>query len=368
MTIDISNRISPYDLQQQPIEVAETIPSEWYYDPAFHQWELKAIHHCSWQCIGHINRVKNPGDYFSATVGNNPLLVVRDKENVLRAFYNVCRHRGGPLVTEAEGCVNALQCQYHGWTYWLDGMLRGVPEFDHVKLFDKKDYGLVPLSMEVWQGLIFVNLAKSPMPFAPSVDGISERIAPMELSDLLFHSRVTYDIDCNWKAYVDNYLEGYHIPYVHPELNKLLDYREYVTETSACYSLQHSPFKDDTENFYGGDGEAFYYFIFPNTMLNILPGRLQINQILPLREDRCRVIFDYYYADIKSVDQKAFIAEDIRYSDEIQQEDIDICVRVQQGLASMAYDRGRFSVKREEGVYHFQSLIKEFYKQALARK
>ncbi|MGH1365914.1 MAG: aromatic ring-hydroxylating oxygenase subunit alpha [Calditrichia bacterium] len=361
----MTERIPPFlpsELVVKPVEEADTIPSSWYTDPAFHDWDQQTLFAHNWQCVGHVARVANEGEYFATDIGGNPVLVVRDKDGILRAFYNVCRHRGGPLVTDESGCVNALQCKYHGWTYWLDGMLRGVPEFDRVKLFDKKDFGLTPVPIKVWQGLIFLRLEDGENHLDKTLTEIEQRIAPLDLTELQFHSQTVYDIDCNWKVYIDNYLEGYHIPHVHPELNKLLDYREYATETFPFHSLQYSPFKKG-ENIYGSDGgEAYYYFIFPNIMLNILPGRLQTNLILPLEQQRCRVIFDYYYADLHSSEAKKLIREDIEYSDVIQQEDIDICLRVQCGLNSRAYDKGRFSVTRESGVYHFQSLLKKMYR------
>ncbi|RMD93114.1 MAG: aromatic ring-hydroxylating dioxygenase subunit alpha [Calditrichaeota bacterium] len=363
-TLNAKELFSEEDLKLDPVERAETIPSRWYTDPLFFEFDQKAIFQQTWQYVGHARRPQKPGEYVLATVADNPLLLVRDKEGVLRAFYNVCRHRGGPLVTE-DGCGKVLQCRYHGWTYWLNGMLRGVPEFDRVQLFDKKDYGLIPVQVVAWEGMLFVNLAEHPEPFAKQVAGIVERILPNRLSSKIFYRRVTYDIQCNWKVYVDNYLEGYHLPYVHPELSKLLDYRQYITETYETYSLQYSPFQSGDNIYRADNGEAFYYFIFPNFMLNILPGRLQTNLVVPLSQDRTQVIFDYYYDDVESEQAQQIIREDMDYSDLIQQEDIEICEHVQVGLKSRGYDRGRFSVKREQGVYHFQKLLKEAYRRAL---
>lgn len=259
-----------------------------------------------------------------------------------------------------------LQCQYHGWTYLLDGSLRGVPEFDRVELFDKKDYGLVPVQIDIWEDMIFINLSENPMPVASTFEGIPERIAPISLRSKKFYKRVTYDVKCNWKVYVDNYLEGYHLPYVHPELCNLLDYQKYVTETFEQYSLQHSPFTAQDNLYNTTAGEAYYYFVFPNFMLNILPGRLQTNLVQPVAHDRTRVIFDYFYDDIESAQALKMMAEDIAYSHRIQIEDIEICEHVQKGLASKAYDRGRFSVKCEQGVYHFQQLLKQAYREAVS--
>ncbi len=354
------------DLSAPPIERAWTIPSDWFTDETFFNIDRELVISRSWQYIGPAERVREHGQYLTADIAGNPIVVVRDKDGILRGFYNVCRHRGGPLVTEEHGCVKALQCKYHGWTYWLDGMLRGVPEFDRVDLFDKKDYGLIPVAVCEWQGLLFISLDEQVPPIEEFFSGIRERIAPADLMRMQFHQRISYDIACNWKVYVDNYLEGYHVPIVHPELNKLIDYRRYVTETFRWYSLQYTPFLAE-ENFYSqGEGEAFYYFVYPNIMLNILPDRLQTNLVIPTATDRCRVIFDYYYKDTVSPGARDIIAEDMRYSDEIQQEDIEICEQVQRGLNSQAYDRGRYSVKRETGVYHFHALIREAYGRILS--
>jgi choline monooxygenase len=167
-------------------------------------------------------------------------------------------------------------------------------------------------------------------------------------------------------VYVDNFLEGYHIPIVHPELAKLLDYKNYSVETHQWHSLQYSPLREE-DNIYGsGKGEAFYYFIFPNIMLNILPGRLQTNVIRPVSVDKTEVLFSYYYRHIESKQAQKAIRDDIAYSHEIQLEDIEICERVQTGLGSKAYHKGRFSVERERGVYHFQCLLKEAFREVLS--
>lgn len=355
------------ELDIDPIERSQTLPSAWYTEKRFHDLDLSVVLQNSWQYAGHSLMVERPGQFLTATIAGNPVIIVRGKDEQLRAFYNVCRHRGGPLALDEFGSCNALQCKYHGWTYLLDGSLRGVPKFDRVDLFDKKNYGLVPIPMEVWEGLIFVNLQRSVQQESISTltEGIAGRIAPISLATKLFAKRVVYEARCNWKVYVDNYLEGYHLPYVHPELCTLLDFQHYVTETSRYHSLQHSPFTG-ADNIYGdSDGEAFYYFLFPNMMLNILPGRLQTNTVVPLAPDRTSIIFDYYYDEVTSPEAVRKMEDDFAYSDKVQAEDIEICERVQRGLESLAYDKGRFSVEMEQGVYHFQSLLKETYRKAL---
>ena len=355
--------ITPAELDVVPLERSETIPSAWYTDERVLAFEREAVFGRTWQYIGHESQLAEAGDYILGEVAGNPLIVLRNAESELRCFYNVCRHRGGPLAMEPCGHVTMLQCKYHGWTYRLDGSLRGVPRFDRSELFDKRDFGLVPVALQSWEGCLFVDLSGTAQPIDTLLAGILDRVAPLRPAVSRFHHRDVHDVACNWKAYVDNYLEGYHIPLVHPELTKVLDYRAYVTETFGQYSLQHSPLRSDGGVY--GDGDAFYYFVFPNTMLNIMPGRIQVNSVLPSGADACKVIFDYLYEDASSEEAGRRIAEDVAFSNMVQAEDADICEHVQRGLASRGYDRGRFSPECEEGVYHFQCLLKTAFGAAM---
>jgi choline monooxygenase len=352
--------LTPDLLTVQPLERAETIPSAWYTDPRFHDLDREAVFAESWQHVGHLDQVRNVGDHIVDAIAGNPVIVIRGQGGELRAFYNVCRHRGGPLALKDGNC-EMIQCKYHGWTYQLDGMLRGVPHMNRTELFDKKDYGLVPVRLAVWESLVFLSLAERPRPLADYVAGISERVGGAGLGRLRYARRTDYDVRCNWKVYVDNFLEGYHVPYVHPELFKLYDFQSYRTEVYDWYSLQVGPLAANGNNVYAAGGEALYYQIFPNFMLNILPGRLQTNLVIPVAHDRCRVVFRYFYADVDSPAAQRLIADDVAYADTVQAEDIEICERVQEGLASRAYDRGRFSVPFEGGVHHFQSLLRRSY-------
>jgi len=352
------------DLEIVPVTRSETIPSNWYTDPAFHGVDRDAVFARSWQNVGSLDQVRDAGQFLVGTVADNPVIVVRGQDGELRAFYNVCKHRGGPLAL-CDGKAKALQCQYHGWTYLLDGSLRGVPKMDRSELFDKKDFGLVPISVDTWEDQVFVHLGKDPEPVARTFAGITERIAPAKIAGLRLERRVEYEVGCNWKVYVDNFLEGYHVPFVHPELVSLFEYSQYRTEVFERYNLQWTPLDASTPSPYSdGDekGQAYYYWVWPNYMLNILPGRLQTNVIEPMGPDRCRVVFRYYYREVESAAAKARAQADHDYSDKVQEEDREICERVQAGLSSRAYDRGRFSPEMEEGVWHFQSLLKGAYR------
>jgi len=311
----------------------------------------------SWQLVGHSRQLADAGDWVGATIGRCPVLVVRGEDETLRAFANVCRHRAGPLVVSGGRGARMLRCRYHGWTYDLEGRLRHAPEMGDAQDFRFEEVRLPRLRAAVWQGLVFAAL-DGPVPALEEVlSGIAQRIAPIDLAAMEFAHRDTYAIECNWKVYVDNYLEGYHLPYVHPGLSGILDYRSYRTELFAWHSLQHSPLS--AEDALYGNGEAFYWFVYPNLMLNVLPGRLQVNRVLPAGPERCVVEFDYYYAREGRTPEA--MQRDRAFSEEVQQEDIGICEAVQRGLASGRYEPGRLNPRREGGVRHFHQLLRRAY-------
>jgi choline monooxygenase len=258
-----------------------------------------------------------------------------------------------------------LRCRYHGWTYGLDGQLKSAPEMATAEGFDIASVRLPQLQVRVWQGLVFAA-SDHAADFDALVAGIAERIgAARALTDYGHHQRIGYDIACHWKVYVDNYLEGYHLPHVHPELNRMLDYRSYRTDLADLHSLQWSPLESG-EGLYG-NGDALYYWLWPNTMLNLLPGRLQTNRVLPLGADRCRVEFDFYYVmDPGRLDDasaaRAKRDADRDFSDVVQREDLTICEDVQRGLASGSYVPGRLNPLRESGVHHFHELVRAAYR------
>jgi choline monooxygenase len=339
------------------LDRAHALAARYYRGDEVLERERATVFGRTWQLVAHGAELQDAGDHVVSEIGRTPVLVVRGEDGALRAFPNVCRHRAGPLAWCSGKGARTLRCKYHGWTYALDGQLRSAPEMEGARDFEKERICLPPLAVRAWQGLVFVALDAAVPAFDEVYGGIVERIRPLELTQLRFHARSVYEVACNWKVYVDNFLEGYHLPYVHPGLSRVLDYRAYETELFRWYSLQHSPLRDAGSVY--GDGDAYYYFVYPNVMLNILPGRMQTNRILPLGPERCRVEFDYYYAPDEAT--QARIAEDQRFSDEIQAEDIRICEAVQKGLASGAYEAGRLNPRRESGVWHFHQLLRAAY-------
>ena len=362
----------------EQIECAFTLASKFYTEPSVLAIERDKIFRRVWQLVGTVHQpcgstdsrktIADPETFFTAEVAGEPVIVVRDKQGVLRAFSNVCRHRAGPIAL-GSGCKNVLRCQYHGWTYTLDGKLIGTPDVDGVEFFDRSTMGMVPLRLETWEDFIFVNFDSNAEPLTAFLGDIPNQARGFSFAGLHSAERRDYVIDCNWKVYVDNYLEGYHIPIAHPGLMKEIDYAHYRTDTFRYYSQQFAPIRgmkpgeDSGDRFYApGTGlkEALYFWIFPNLMLNIYPDNISTNLIVPLSTDKTLTIFEWFFHDIESPKTRERIEKAVRFSDEVQQEDIVLCENVQKGLHSSTYDRGRYSVKRENGVHHFHMLLSEF--------
>jgi choline monooxygenase len=360
------------------IECAQTLASRFYTDPAILSIEKTRIFQRTWQLVGTLSQscgklngvaqtISDPETHFTADVCGEPIIVVRDKQGALRAFSNVCRHRAGPIAL-GSGCKNVLRCQYHGWTYTLDGRLIGTPDIEGVEFFDRSTMGMFPLRCETWEQFIFINFDSNAEPLSTFLGQIPEQSRGFQFAGLEMVERRDYVINCNWKVYVDNYLEGYHIPIAHPGLMREIDYSQYRTDTFRYYSQQFAPIRamkadDSNERFYApgiGLQEALYFWIFPNLMLNIYPDNISTNLIIPLSHDKTLTIFEWFFHDASLEKVKERVERAIAFSDEVQQEDIGLCENVQRGLSSSTYDRGRYSVKRENGVHHFHMLLGEF--------
>jgi choline monooxygenase len=348
------------------LSVAGTIPADWYREPAVLDREQERIFGRTWQLVGHSEQVRVPGDYFTCVIAGEPLVITRGEDGALHALSNVCRHRAGP-VARGAGHRKALQCGYHGWTYDLDGQLRTTPEWDGVRGFEKARQCLPAFRVETWGPFLFVNLDAQAPPLSEFLGSIPEETRALPLEHMSLFKKVDYEVACNWKVYVDNYLEGYHIPIVHPGLFRELDYRAYRVETGALHSKQHAPIRTRVENSLyrrnlpeEANPEALYYWLFPNLMLNLYPDNLQTNVIIPLGPERTLTRFEWYVLDPESPGVAEEFAHSFAFSDQVQKEDIEICEAVQRGLRSRTYRTGRYSVLRENGVHHFHGLLDRF--------
>ena len=357
--------VSPQHLQAQELAQARALDPSLYVDAGIATLDREAVFSRSWHLVGHVSQIPAPGDFLVADTALAPLLIVRDSLGELRAFHNVCRHRAGPLALCDGKGAKALRCLYHGWTYSLEGLLRSAPEMAPLAAYGLEDTRLYACRVALWHGLIFVADHDAPE-FELYSAGWDTPLRSLSPLNYQFHARHHYDIDCHWKIYCDNYLEGYHVPHIHPGLNSVLDYRQYQTETGPWFSFQYSPLASEDALY--GNGDALYYFIYPNTMLNLLPGRLQINRVIPLAPARCRVYFEYFYAPDERADAEARRRADHEFSHQVQLEDLHICQHVQHGLASGAYQAGRLNPLRENALHHFHELLRAAYRQHFEAK
>jgi choline monooxygenase len=365
---DILNLYNP----ELPLEQAWTIPAPWYFDKRIEQLERNSVFAANWQVIGRLDHVMEPGRFFTIDVNEEPLLVVRGEDGHLRGFYNVCRHHAAAVVPEAAGCAKQFRCPYHGWTYGNDGTLKGMVEFEGVCNFDRKDNGLVPVRVDTWENFVFMNLDGKAAPLNEFLGKVPSLAAPLKITERLqYFDRRVYTLKCNWKVYVDNYLDGgYHVPHAHKGLSSVVEYTKYTIENFERSCLQSSPLDASSaaDSAIGAtrQGHAFYLWIYPNFMINAYSGVMDTNLVLPLGVDKCAVIFDYYFADISPA-ATHHNQDSIRVSEKVQDEDMAICDSVQCGLASRAYVAGRLSVRREAGEHLFHRLLYHDMTRSLAR-
>ena len=356
----VAEILAVYD-DQAPLSRAFTIPAPWYVDSRIAELENQAVFSRVWQVVGRAEQLAQPGQFVTAQVAGEPIVAVRGADGELRAFYNVCRHHAAKVVTEPCGSASLLHCPYHGWNYGLDGSLKGMPEFDGVQGFDRQKNGLVPVKADIWEAFVWVNLNPGAEPLANFLGGLARRVAPLGLSELHYFDRRVYDIHCNWKVFVDNYLDGgYHVPHLHKGLNSVLDYKQYIIETEDRYCLQSSPMVASDEDAATGatrqGDRAWYFWQYPNFMINCYAGYMDSNLVIPLDVDHCRVLFDFYFSDVSPA-RLEYNRQSVAVGNRVQEEDLGICEDVQRGLKSRAYGAGRLSVRREAGEQLFHRLL-----------
>jgi Rieske 2Fe-2S family protein len=363
-----------------PDDTAETaagsaLTPRFYTDPALLGPEQELIFERTWQLAGHVGSLPRPGAYLTARAGNQPVLVVRDEDGALRAYRNVCRHRGSRLLSGSGQCKAAIRCRYHGWTYRLDGTLIGVPEglsFEHG--VDKSTLGLMPVRVEELCGLVFVNLDAGATPLADLVGDLPQRLAPYRLGTLESFNSGGGTQPANWKVVADNYIEGYHIPIAHPGLMRMLNYKHYDVEVNDHYiwfeaPLRAKPSSNRLERLYAqmvtpmpGLAEADhrvwrYAYIYPNTTIDLYPDQVNTWQLLP---DGVAGTADVYasYRPAGATPRTRFVQwANQRLNTLVLKEDIDLVDNVQQGLQTRGYRCGPLS-RREAAVAWFADRIR----------
>ncbi len=347
-----------------------TLPARFYTDPAIYEAEKPAIFYKSWWCAGHKSQLPKPGSYLTTQIHEQGIVVTRDQEGVLRAFYNVCQHRGHEL---AKGCGESrtLTCPYHAWTYNLDGTLRTARLTRNMPDFDACDFALKPVLVEEFCGFIFVNLDREARPFKEQTGDLENEIrkyAP-PIDEMKFVHRDHYDIKANWKVVIDNFLECYHCHPAHRDFVDLVDMDSYRNIINGLYISQISEAPKTTTarayTFEKGEVDFGYagWFLWPNLTLWVYPGEANISALMmiPAGPDRTLETLDWFVPS-GTVSQQ--IKDAMAYMNQtLQPEDISLCESVQKGLKSMGYNQGRFVIDSthpelsEHGVHHFQKMV-----------
>jgi choline monooxygenase len=360
MSASLASLIGQYD-PTLALERARTIPASWYLDPRIDELERRTVFIKTWQYAARLEQVREAGAFVTCEIAGERILVVRGEDGVLRAFFNVCRHHAAAVETAPHGCSKRFSCPYHGWTYGLDGALKGTPHFEGVEDFDKAANGLVPVDVDVWENWVFVRIERGGPGFAESFGAkFVDEVKALDLGALRWFHRQHYLFDCNWKVFVDNYLDGgYHVPFLHKGLNSVLDFKRYSIENGERHCLQSSPMVQGEMQEFASvrKGErALYYWLYPNFMINWYEGQMDTNLVLPLGPDRTEVIFDFWFADVSS-EAEARNRHSIEVANIVQDEDMGVCKSVQQGLHSRSYDTGRLTVRHEAGEHLFHRLL-----------
>jgi len=339
-----------------------TLPWSWYSDPAVLRLEQEAIFGRSWQYAARAKQVAEPGSYVSTRAGHLPVVVVRDRDGALRAFVNVCRHRGS-IVCDGAGRRETLQCPYHAWTYALDGSLLAAPRSVREPGFDAAELSLLPVRADSWGPFVFVN---PDLDAAPLVDHVGELPAllasdGLDVDALVFHTRAETEYDANWKVCTENYLECYHCSVAHPSFSKAIDVapETYTLETRPSLLSQFGPPRNGGGGVYDASGEIArgqFHFLFPNTTINVMPGRpnLSIGPIVPLDAGRTYRYLDYFFAPGTDA---AWIDDYTALDNQVGAEDRMLVERVHAGMRAGVVDHGALLPVSERLIAEFQSLV-----------
>lgn len=344
---------------------ATTLPYEWYVDPAVQRVEQDRVFGRFWQYAARLDQVSEPGAIATAFAGTIPIVLVRGRDESLRGFVNVCRHRGFVLC-EGDDRRETIQCPYHAWTYDLDGSLRSAPRADREPGFDRADHGLVPVAVDTWGPFVFVNPDVDAEPLRSYLGALPELLAEggVDVDRLTFHTRAeSEEYACNWKVCAENFLECYHCAVAHPTLARALDVSQdaYGLETHRWFSTQVGPPRNGGGGVYDAAGEVAqgqFHFLFPNTVLNVMPGRLNlsIGPIVPRGAERTYRFLDYFVGG--DVDER-WLADYLALDDQVGAEDRVLVERVQRGISSGALAAGTLMPESEKLIAHFQALVAE---------
>lgn len=342
-------------------EGARTMPREYYTSPGILAEESERIFARTWTCVGRASRIAQPGDFVVRNIAGESLIVVRGRDGVIRALFNVCRHRGTRLCREASGRFSeTIQCPYHAWTYATDGRLLGAPHMQDVAGFDKRDHSLHAAAVAEWEGFVFVNVGLDPQPFAEWFAPMLRRLERFDLSRLTVGHRVTYDVKANWKLVFQNYSECLHCPMIHPELSVVLPYQSGANDLTegpflGGYMEITAPHESATlsgracgrvlSDLLGADDRrrAYYYTLMPNLLLSIHPDYVNYYLVTPVAVDRTIVESEWMFHPANDGSPSFNPDDAIRFWDVTNRQDWDIVEQSQLGIASRRYAPGPYS-------------------------
>jgi phenylpropionate dioxygenase-like ring-hydroxylating dioxygenase large terminal subunit len=342
-----------------------TLPWSWYSDPAVAERERERIFRRSWQYVGHLGELQGPGSYFSSHAGGVPVVVTLDRDERLRAFINVCRHRGAIVARGAE-CRGTLQCPYHAWTYGLDGALRAAPRSDAEDAFDRQSLGLVPASVGTWGPFVLVNPDAEAPRLADALGDLPAIVADngLDVEQLRWHRRVDYELNANWKIALENYLECYHCQLNHPALVEVIDERALTLQARGLRLSQLAP---ATARVAAGTApldargtlpDSQFHLLLPAMKFNMMPGHpnLSIGPVWPLRTDRCAGFLDYFFGD--DADEQ-WITELYAFDDAVGAQDTALIEAAQLGTASGMIEAGRLLRRDDQLIARFRDYVSD---------
>jgi choline monooxygenase len=354
---------------------SHSIHTRCYVDPKFLKIEQEQVFHRSWQFLCHEEKLRDPGSYVTLSIEGQSIVGVRNREGELKAYYNVCKHRGHELLS-GEGQTKRITCPYHAWTYDLDGALVSAPRSEHLENFNQKEICLQPVQIQIFCHLVFVNLDPEASPLAMQSGDLATEImryAP-DLADLTFSTRLTYRIKANWKAVVDNFLECYHCPVAHKDFSSMIDMDTYQVKIHGIYSSHMAKARLGENSAYNiADAtvtDHAVWFLWPNITLMRYPGRgnFMVWRFYPINEQETWEEFDFFFETAEPDDTEQ---EVLKFIDEVlQPEDIGLVESVQRGMSTPAFNSGRYMVDiegsgaSEHAVHHFHGLILDAYQRA----
>jgi choline monooxygenase len=326
------------------------LPPDLYASSVIYGQERVSIFRRRWQMLGPVARLAEPGRYLAVDVAGFKLFALRGSDGILRGFHNVCRHRGARLLPDGAGRCQILRCPYHNWVYEQDGRLRQAPAFGEPQDLTQRDWPLESVALDEWRGLLFACIAPETS-LMEQLGDLPEELADHPIETYAASEQRRFEMHCNWKTYTDNFVEGYHIPGIHPGFMKVIEFAQF--ETVARHGLVRMTSPQKGGSIYGGK----WLWMWPNWTLSVFPGGMNTSRINPIAVDRTELIYDFYFADITEA-SAASRRHTIEVNCGIVREDFEICEGTQQNYASGAYRPGPLSPRHERSVVYFQSLVR----------